>query len=367
MKLYSIPEAPHCILMVVNQNPKRLDLSTLEAEQHTIWHRLCMTYSDILCGLEPEQTLIQVDGSAGCGKTYLIDAICQELRDLAKDEDEPNPVRVLAPSGAAALNVRGQTIHSALGLPVNTDFVPLTGARLARLQTQWKGIKILIIDEKSMLGLKTLAMIDSRLRQLIPHGGHLPFGGLHVVLCGDFAQLPPVGDRPLYGSPSSGSPLSSDGNILYKLFKKSYCLKVLHRQEGDSPDQLAFKSLLKHASHGGLSFEDWEFLNKRAEANLTPAEQASFHDAICLYTTRDDVEAINLAELAALNRPCARIQARHEGGQGGHKASADEAGGLENHVFLSKGARVMVTRNLWSDKGMYSFLSLDSEIADTAF
>jgi hypothetical protein len=71
-----------------------------------------------------------------------------------------------------------------------------------------------------MLGLKTLAMIDSRLRQLVPQKAHLPFGGLHVLLCGDFAQLPPVGDRPLYGPPSTGSPLSSDGSVLYKLFKK---------------------------------------------------------------------------------------------------------------------------------------------------
>jgi ATP-dependent exoDNAse (exonuclease V) alpha subunit len=341
--------------LMPDQAPKRINMSTLEEEQHAVWHFLCSTYSEILCGLNPEQNLIHVDGSAGCGKTYLIDAICQELRDMAEDEEERNPIRVLAPSGAAALNVCGQTIHSALGLPVNCDFVPLTGARLARLQTQWMGIKFLIIDEKSMLGLKTLAMIDSRLRQLIPRGSHLPFGGLHVVLCGDFAQLPPVGDRPLYGFPSQGSALSSDGAILYKLFRKSYCLKVLHRQEGDTPDQLAFKSLLKHASHGGLSFQDWEFLNTRAEANLSLAEKASFHDAICLYTTRDDVNAINLAELQALNRPCARIQARHDGGQGGSKVSADEAGGLENHVFLSKGARVMVTRNLWSDKGVRFF------------
>lgn len=203
-----------------------------------------------------------------------------------------------------------------------------------------------------MLGLKTLAMIDSRLRQMFPGSAHLPFGGLHVLLCGDFAQLPPVGDRPMYGRPSPGSPLSLDGSILYSLFKKSYCLKVLHRQEGESPEQLAFKSLLKHASHGGLSLEDWQFLNQRAEANLSLAERESFKDAICLYTTRDDVQAINLGELEALHQPCARIQAQHDGGSGGQKVSADEAGGLENHVFISKGAKVMLTRNLWPEKGV---------------
>jgi Cdc6-like AAA superfamily ATPase len=102
-------------------------------EQHAVWHFFCLTYSGILCGLNPKQNLIHVNGSAGCGKTYLIDAICQELRDMAEDEEKRNPIWVLAPSGAAVLNVRGQTIHSVLGLPVNCDFVPLTSARLAHL------------------------------------------------------------------------------------------------------------------------------------------------------------------------------------------------------------------------------------------
>ncbi|KAJ6497223.1 hypothetical protein C8R47DRAFT_1069263 [Mycena vitilis] len=104
-----------------------------------------------------------------------------------------------------APNIHGQTIHPALGLCVNADFVPLPGARLARIQAHWKGDKFLIVDEKSMLG-------------------------------------------PLLEHPS----LSIDGSTFYHLFDKSYRLQVLHRQQGESEDQLAFKSVLKHASQGGL-------------------------------------------------------------------------------------------------------------------
>jgi hypothetical protein len=87
------------------------------------------------------QLLLNVDGTAGCGKTYLIRAICQELRKMAIDHDQPDPILVLAPSGVAALNIHGRTIHS-------------------------------IIDEKSMLGQRTLAMIDSRCRQIFRKGQH---------------------------------------------------------------------------------------------------------------------------------------------------------------------------------------------------
>ncbi|KAJ6469347.1 hypothetical protein C8R45DRAFT_1105213 [Mycena sanguinolenta] len=117
---------------IADQNAKRIDVATLAPKQHEIWDFIRATYMDTLGG-NPEQQLFQVDGSAGYGKTYLIHAICQELRDIGGDRDELDHVRVLAPSGAAALNINGKPIHSALGLPVNSDFLPLTGALLARL------------------------------------------------------------------------------------------------------------------------------------------------------------------------------------------------------------------------------------------
>jgi hypothetical protein len=61
----------------------------------------------------------------------------------------------------------------------------------------------IIIDEKSMLGLQILAQIDSSLRQIRPRNANKVLAGFHLVLAGDFAQLPPVGIRPLYASPST--------------------------------------------------------------------------------------------------------------------------------------------------------------------
>ena len=118
-------------------------------------------YSNILTHSEnddPSQILFNIDRTAGCGKTYVITAICQRLRDLAHQHDQPDPICVLAPSGIAVLNIHGQTFHSNFSLPLNR-FAPLTGSRLTNMQLLWEGIHFVIIDEKSMLGLRMLAQI----------------------------------------------------------------------------------------------------------------------------------------------------------------------------------------------------------------
>lgn len=200
-------------------------------------------YKKILLDKNPPQMLFIIDGTAGCGKTYLIAAICQGLRELADLHDQPDPIRVLAPSGVAARNICGRTLHSGFSLPIN-GFSALSGSRLAAMQLLWEGVHFVIIDEKSMLGLRSLAQIDSRCQQLFPGHTNTPFGNLNVALVGDFAQLPPVGDTPLYSPPSSAASengcLSHDGSTLYHLFRKSFRLQIVHRQGGDSPEQVQF-------------------------------------------------------------------------------------------------------------------------------
>ena len=103
---------------------------------------------------------------------------------------------VAAPTGTAAFNVGGETLHSLFQLAVPTnpnDPAPeLCGDQLLVLQSKFRETKILIIDEKSMISSVMLYQIDERLKQAIPENAHLPFGGISVVIMGDFSQLPPV-------------------------------------------------------------------------------------------------------------------------------------------------------------------------------
>lgn len=201
-----------------------IDPNTLEDEQRLIYNKYVEAYTKIIAGEDAQRVLINVDGTAGCGKTYLIRSVCQKLRQMAEDNGLPDPIRVLAPSGVAALNIHGRTLHSALGIPI-TVFSRLVGSRLATLQLQWKGVHFIIIDEKSMVGLRLLAQTDSRLRQIFPQAADQPFGGVSVALFGDFAQLPPVGDTPLYSPPSTAATdngtMSREGGTVYHLFSDS--------------------------------------------------------------------------------------------------------------------------------------------------
>lgn len=101
-----------------------------------------------------------VSGTAGTGKSYLI--WC--LQDLLGDQLE-----VMAPTGVAAYNVRGHTLHSLLSIPVRGDFRDLEGQRLHTLQKSMEGVEYIIVDEMSMVGRKLFGQVDRRLRQAFPH------------------------------------------------------------------------------------------------------------------------------------------------------------------------------------------------------
>lgn len=84
-----------------------IDPATLAAKQRVIFDRTIQTYQRILDGEDVEPSYLNIDGTAGCGKTYLIRAICQRLRSMAKSKGMRDPVCVMAPSGVAALNIGG--------------------------------------------------------------------------------------------------------------------------------------------------------------------------------------------------------------------------------------------------------------------
>lgn len=171
-----------------------------------------------------------VCGTAGTGKSYLISAIAQTLGQSCI---------LTGTTGMASFNICGRTLHSTLNLPVkSTTQQPLQGAALQRLQLNIKDKHYLIIDEMSMMGQRMLAWVDQRLRQATAKLQQ-PLGGLSVILFGDFAQLPPVCDLPLYAPPGKSS-ISLHGYTIYHTFSTTVILDQILRQAGTDPDTCAF-------------------------------------------------------------------------------------------------------------------------------
>jgi len=126
-------------------------------------------------------------GSAGTGKTYLLNKYIKYL-----DNRKIKPV-VLAPTGIAASHINGMTIHSFFGLgvkeKVNDGYINFL-IQQKFIQNRLSRLKVLIIDEVSMISPDLFETIDRILRKFT--GSSEPFGGVQIVLSGDFFQLPPI-------------------------------------------------------------------------------------------------------------------------------------------------------------------------------
>jgi ATP-dependent exoDNAse (exonuclease V) alpha subunit len=102
---------------------------------------------------------------------------CALIQELAIEAGKQNPVFRAAPTGIAAFNIVGKTLHSLLRLPVKGKKSDLSLATLQSLQALFRDCRFLIIDEKSMIDIQTLSLIDDRLRTILPATSDLPFGG----------------------------------------------------------------------------------------------------------------------------------------------------------------------------------------------
>lgn len=135
-----------------------------------------------------------ITGSAGTGKTFLMRYIIQELQKLHSDSH----VAVTAPTGIAALNVGGQTIHSFAGIGLGKgdhDYIVNKVLKSKSALERWQRTKVLVIDEISMLGIGLFELLDKIARRT--RNNSLPFGGIQLVVVGDFLQLPPVQQKAL--------------------------------------------------------------------------------------------------------------------------------------------------------------------------
>jgi ATP-dependent DNA helicase PIF1 len=198
-----------------------------------------------------------------------------------------------------------------------------------------------------MIDLKTLSLIDNRLRAILPATSYQPFGGINVLLCGDFFQLPPLGGQPLFAIPHSNVERIK-GHQLYRACDRTIRLREVMRQQGEDEVSVRFRQALSELRVSQLSKESWELLCSRVANQLSPDVVATFDDALRLYYTTKEVKATNAEKLSAMNKPIKTVKAPHTG-QNAPKATGEEAENLSPEFNVCIGARVMLTSNLWTE------------------
>jgi ATP-dependent exoDNAse (exonuclease V) alpha subunit len=270
--------------------------------------------------IEDSRDHIFVTGRAGTGKTTLLENLSWHT---AKQ------LVVCAPTGVAALNVAGQTIHSLFRLPIGViaDHEIEQSAELRKLLNT---IDTVVIDEVSMVNADLLDAMDRSLRQA-RQKPHEAFGGVQVVMFGDPYQLAPVPGDPeerAYFADRYASMWFFDARVWREADLLIYELGTIHRQH-----ELEFKQLLTAVRHGEVTPEMGQRLNQVGQR--TPPEDG----AITLATTNATVTRINGSALARLPGRALTAVAEVSGEFGGRAFPADE------RLELKVGAQVMFLRN----------------------
>ena len=328
----------------------------LNEGQRSVYNFVLSQLDGVLTGSRESLDSVIVMGRGGVGKSFLIRAleygIWQQMITKFRQDDYPTvrtAVKLAAFTGKAAYQVGGVTIHSLLGIgPKSGDSdsrpAPLKPDQLRRLQQQLKNTRYLFFDEMSMIGLRMLHTIDTRLRQIFPDQADRMFGGLTVILFGDFGQLPPVLDKPLYAHPNQNwQPHITDASRMYREgFHRVFELTEQMRQRGQAVEDIRFQEVLLNLREGQVTIDDWQFLQRRVLSRLPLNESVAFDDAIVLYPINKEVDERNISMLERLGKPVAAIEANYHGVDAGVGANvdSDHCNNLEHVVYLSVNSRV---------------------------
>ncbi len=277
-------------------------------------------------------------GKAGTGKTTFL----KQLREHC-----PKQHVVLAPTGVAAINAGGTTIHSFFQLPFS-PFVPgpaapdhngATGKQglLARLRygrekrELMRSIDLLIIDEVSMVRCDVLDAIDTVLRH-VRHNSQ-PFGGVQMLFIGDMYQLPPVVQEPEWEILREfyDGPFFFNSHAIRQQPPVYIELQTIYRQSDER-----FIALLNQVRNNQLTPEGLHLLNSRFVPGFKPPKDKHY---ITLSTHNRKADAINEQELAALPGQVWSYKAEVQGEFNEKNYPADET------LHIKAGAQVMFLRN----------------------
>ena len=288
------------------------------------------------------------------------------------------PVVIAAPTGLAAYNVGGVTLHRLLMLPVEhrrtARYEKLSAENAKIIRKTLNEVKLLIIDEISMVSSLMLTYIHLRLNEIMENTKQL-FGGINAIVFGDLMQLPPVKGNPPFSDLTNDEinlKLESVGSVnLWKEFKYDE-LTINVRQNDDT----VYSNLLGRVRVGQMTVEDKEVLESRLfETSMNVDRTAEFYQElvnsgekpVCLMSTLKACRWLNEKMQVNLHSPVVNILSIDEITYNINSKKIEDAAmkklnvlsndisrtaGLETNLKLNIGARIMSRRNIDINLGL---------------
>jgi len=275
--------------------------------------------------MEETDRNIFITGRAGTGKSTLLNYFYRHTRKNAV---------LLAPTGVAAVNIGGQTIHSFFHFKPNVTPAAIKRKKSAGKENKslYKKLTTIVIDEVSMVRADLLDCVDKFLRLNGPNSKR-PFGGAQMIFIGDLYQLPPVvtsAEREIFRSHYK-SPYFFSAKVMEGLELEFVELEKVYRQQDDE-----FVRLLNAIRNNSITEEDVALFNQRCR----PLGEVSDDDFyISLTSTNDLADAINETRLAQLPGKIWRARGETQGDFG------EEYLPTAVELKLKKGAQIMMLNN----------------------
>lgn len=305
---------------------------------------------------------VLLHGPGGVGKSYIIKQLYAILSDIPvtmEDAIEASTAYrpktyVTATTGVAAVNlsdehVKATTLHSFAGVgTAELDATSLLKKMKYIAVKRWEDCELLIIDEISMLGAKLFKKLDIIAKHI--RKNNKPFGGIQLIVSGDFLQLPPVKDDWIFACLE---------------FTQLKLHPVIFKEPFRYTD-VKFFELLQRARIGKINKSDFQILNSRVKANqnmhallkdIVEQNKASVGEVIrptMLFSKRCDVYAFNMQELEKIKGDNYIFNAldtiMYTDNNIAHEAILDDA--IPSQIILKVGAQVMLRINLSVDEGL---------------
>ncbi|OQE44304.1 hypothetical protein PENCOP_c002G03937 [Penicillium coprophilum] len=269
-------------------------------------------------------------GSAGTGKSVLMREIIAKLRN--KYRKEPDRIAVTASTGLAACNIGGVTLHSFAGIGLGKEPVPELIKKNQKARNRWLRTKVLVVDEVSMVDGDLFDKLEEIARRIRNNGR--PFGGIQLVVTGDFFQLPPVPDGSNREAKFAFAAASWTTCIQHTIL-----LTNIFRQR--DPE---FANMLNEMRLGKITPSTIEAFRRLSR----PLDVNDQIEATELFPTRAEVDGANSARMGRLSGEVMRFNAVDSGTiqDPQHRDRLLSNCMAPPMIQLKKGAQVMLIKNM---------------------